>query len=544
MPKVQFGPREFQSVGALSPGRAVFDLSNARALPADFGYLYPVVAEEVLPGDVFSLSADVVARMMPSIAPVMHEVNIYIHYWFVPFRLLWPKVDETGDDWESYITGGEHGDNDAVLPLWTPPPGGYAEGSLWDYFGLPTGVVPHASVQPYAFLRRAYNLVYNEWYRDQNLVDPVDIDQVDLLKRAWEKDYFTSAMLSQQKGIAPALPISGTTHAEFEGGVTIFARQSGTFDPLAWPQYTGFAVSTAGDVSPWVVGDQNAAAPGTGPINNANLIAPKDAPSGSGQKGLSDNTVDLSVASTFDIADLRLAFQVQKWMERNMRAGTRYTEYLQAHFGVSPRDSRLQRPEYIGGVKSPVIISEVLQTSETGETPQGNLAGHGISVSRQHGGRYRSEEFGLILGMLSVMPRSMYSQGVDRQFIRQTRYDFYSPEFAHLSEQAVYKGELFIDGTSADGEIFGYQARYQEYRSRQSKPVGKLRGDLGYWNLSRDFATRPALNQSFIEVESQVLKERFLAVPSEPAFLVTVGNRVIASRPMPGLAEPGLIDHF
>lgn len=512
MPKVNFGPQEFQSVGALSPGRAVFDLSNARALPADFGYLYPVLAEEVVPGDVFSLSADVVARMMPSIAPVMHEVNIFIHYWFVPFRLLWPKVDESGDDWESYITGGEHGDNSAVLPLWTPPPGGYPVGSLWDYFGLPTGVVPHSSVLPYAFLKRAYNLVYNEWYRDQNLIDPVDIDADEFHIRAWEKDYFTSAMLSQQKGTPPALPISGTTSAVFDGP---FINVPDVDAPLV-VQYSPNAAMSAG-----------------GTAGNAAL-----------KTVLDNNEVDLSVASTFDISDLRLAFQVQKWMERNMRAGTRYTEYLQAHFGVSPRDARLQRPEWIGGVKSPVIINEVLQTSETGDTPQGNLAGHGISVSRQHGGRYRSEEFGLILGLLSVMPRSMYSQGVDRQFIRQTRFDFYSPEFAHLSEQAVYKGELFVDGTSADGEIFGYQGRHQEYRSRQSKPVGKLRDDLGYWNLSRDFATRPALNQSFIEVESQVLKERFLAVPSEPAFLVTVGNRVIASRPMPGLAEPGLIDHF
>lgn len=542
MPKVSFGPKEFQSVGALSPGRAVFDLSNARALPSDFGYLIPCLAEEVVPGDVFSLSADVVARMMPTIAPIMHEVNIYIHYWFVPFRLCWPKVDESGDDWESYITGGEDGMNSAVLPLWTPPPGGYGEYTLWDYFGLPTGVVPHSSVQPYAFLKRAYNLVYNEWYRDQNLIDPVDIDSDDVLKRAWEKDYFTSSMLSQQKGIAPALPISGTTSAEFDHNAMVFASGIGG-TPLQPPGYGNPAVSTTGDGDPWTWGTQGAE-PGSGAVSNAPLVVPKDGIPSLSTYGLNDNTVDLSVASTFDIADLRLAFQVQKWMERNMRAGTRYTEYLQAHFGVSPRDSRLQRPEYIGGVKSPVIISEVLQTSETAGTPQGNLAGHGISVSRQHGGRYRAEEFGLILGILSVMPRSMYSQGVDRQFIRQTRYDFYSPEFAHLSEQAVYKGELFVDGTSADGEIFGYQARYQEYRSRQSKPVGALRGNLGYWNLSRDFVTRPALNQSFIEVESEVLKERVAAVPSEPLFLITVGNRVIASRPMPALAEPGLIDHF
>jgi len=541
MPKVNFGPSQFQAVGGLNPGRAVFDLSNARALPADFGYLYPILAEECVPGDVFSLSADVVARMMPTIAPIMHEVNIYIHYWFVPFRLLWPKVDETGDDWESYITGGDTGLNDAVLPRWYPSPTSLIEGSLWDYFGLPTNAPPDVTVTPYDFLRSGYNLIWNEWYRDQVLEDKVDLDSEFLNRRSWEKDYFTSSLVAQQKGIPPALPISGTTSAEFPGDVVIFGQASGG-GPLPYPGFGNPTIS-ATDGDPWAFGTAGAA-PGFGPVVNANLIAPKDGVVAAGTNGLNNNTVDLSVASTFDISDLRMAFQVQKWMERNMRAGSRYTEYLQAHFGVSPRDSRLQRPEYIGGVKSPVIVSEVLQTSQTDTTPQGTMAGHGISVARQHGGRYRVEEYGMIFGLLSVMPRAMYTQGVDRMFIRNSRYDFYAPEFAHLSEQGVYKGELFIDGSPADAEIFGYQGRNQEYRSRQSKAVSKLRGSLGYWNLGRKFVTRPVLNDTFIHIENSVLKERILAVPSEPAFLVTVGNRVIASRPMPGIPEPGLIDHF
>ena len=259
----------------------------------------------------------------------------------------------------------------------------------------------------YAFPRRAYNTVFNEYYRDETLQDEVDLTNNLILNRNWEKDYFTSALLTQQRGTAPALPISGTTSAVFP---------SSAFSDVSAVATMTFAVGGVDNKA--YLGNSVAA-------DNAELF-------------MNGNTVDLSTASTFDIADLRLAFQIQKWMERNNRAGVRYTEFLRAHFGVSPTDDRLQRPEYIGGSKSPIVVSEVLQTSSTDATsPQGNLAGHGIGVSSNFCGKYRVQEYGLVIGIMSIMPRTMYQQGINRQWLKDTCYDFFFPEFVNLSEQAI-----------------------------------------------------------------------------------------------------------
>ena len=483
----------FKRVAGLHPGMSVFDLSYVKLLTCDMGQLIPVMCDEVVPGDIFKIGNQSVIRMQPLVAPVLHEINAYVHYFFVPYRLLW-------DDWEDFITGGADGADASTLPLWSPSVV-QTEGSLWDYLGFPTGIVPTASSAPVAFPLYAYNLIFNEYYRDENIQAESPLTG-GIKTRNWEKDYFTSSLPWQQRGIAPALPISGVTKAVWPS-----ATPANQF--VAHGGYVGSAFS------------------------------PYDAVT---KSLLEANTVDLSAATTFNVKDLRVAFQIQKWMERNARAGARYTESLQAHFGVSPRDERLQRPEYIGGSKSPVIVSEVLQTSSSDATsPQGNMSGHGVSASSTFCGKYRATEHGLIMGILSIMPRTMYQQGMDRQWLRRSRYDFYFPEFANLSEQAILNCELYATTVEATNKaIFGYQGRYDEMRTKRNMVCGQMRDTFDYWHLGRIFSSQPALNESFIQC---VPDKRIFAAPSEPGFIVQFANLIKAWRPMPIQSDPGLIDH-
>ena len=493
----------YSQVGGLFPGRTAFDLSYEKKFTCDMAQLIPVMCDEVVPGDIFQIGAQAVIRFQPLVAPILHEVNMYVHYFFVPYRLLW-------DDWEDFISGGVDGDFADPIPEWEPTD--TTVGSLWDFFGFPTGVDPDGAY-PIDFPRRAYNFVWNEYYRDETLQTEVALTNETILNRDWEKDYFTSSLPWQQRGVAPALPISGTTSA-------------------VWPNASIVAGGAmGGTLSFSSVADNKLY------VNNAD---PDYLANAKAFFGL--NTVDLSSASTFDIADLRLAFQIQKWMERNARAGARYTEFLRSHFGVSPRDERLQRPEYIGGCKAPVIISEVLQTSSTDATSaQGNLAGHGLTVANQYCGKYHAEEFGLIIGIMSVMPRSAYSQGIDRQWLRRTKYDFYFPEFANLSEQAIINAEIYATGVLADNQnIFGYQGRYDEMRTKNNLIVSQMRSTFDYWHLGRQFSSAPSLNASFV---SCVPRKDIFAVPAEPGLIVNFGNVVKAIRPLPYMSNPGLIDH-
>jgi len=481
--------------------------------------LIPVMCDEVVPGDFFEMGNEAVIRFQPLVAPVLHEINMYVHYFFVPYRLLWDNV--TPDNWETFISGGIDGDELPVIPTWEPTV--TTEGSLWDYMGFPTGVDPDGAY-PIDFPRRAYNLVFNEFYRDETLVTEVALTNETILSRAWEKDYFTSALTAQQRGTAPALPISGTTFADWTTAPT-----------LEWPN------ATANDSDPMLYNKSGGAVQYT-PYNMGTKLALEKGAVNLAE--LQSNVIDLSSATTFDIADLRLAFQIQKWMERNARAGVRYTEFLKAHFGVSPNDDRLQRPEYIGGSKSPVIISEVLQTSSTDVTsPQGNLAGHGLTISQAYCGKYHAKEFGLIIGIMSVMPRSAYSQGINKQWLKATKYDFYFPEFANLSEQAITNAEICASGVSAHNTgIFGYQGRYDELRTKQNQICGEMRTTYDYWHLGRQFnpALPPALNATFITCDP---RKDIFAVPTEPGLIVSFGNIIKAFRPVPLSAEPGLIDH-
>ena len=499
--------KAFQSVSALRPGMSVFDLSYMKTFTCDMGQLIPVMCDEMVPGDIFKIGNQSVIRFQPLVAPILHEINAYVHYFFVPYRLLW-------DQWEEFISGGVDG-HDASVP---PMIGASAKpiGGLSDYFGFPTGVTFTPSTTPSGFPRRAYNLIYNEYYRDETLQTEINPDSDLILYRNWEKDYFTSSLPWQQRGTAPALPISGTTHAQWSSSLflndlteTTNLVPIGTMNAIVGHQAHGLTTQAQG-------------------LANNRAF-------------LNDNIVDLSSATTFNVADLRLVFQIQKWMERNARSGVRYTEFLRSHFGVSPRDERLQRPEYVGGSKAPIIVSEVLQTSETGTSPQGNMAGHGISASSTFCGKYRATEYGVMVGIMSVMPRTMYQQGVNKQWLRRTKYDFYFPEFANLSEQAIINGELYVSGNETnDKAIFGYQGRFDEMRTKNNQVCGQMRDTFSYWHLGRIFATQPALNSSFIMC---VPRKDIFAAPSEPGLIVQFANLIKAWRPMPIQSNPGLIDH-
>lgn len=492
----------FNRTGGIRPKRSVFNLSYEKKFDADMGQLIPVGVDEVVPGDLFVLGNNVLARMNPMIAPIMHEVNIYVHSFFVPNRIL-------DENWEEFITGGVDGQSQVQVPVWEPT--NTAKYSLWDYIGFPVGVNP-VGAYPLDYPRRAYNMIYNEYYRDQNLIDEVPLTNENILHRSWEKDYFTSALPWQQRGIAPALPISGTTFADFNDAV---GGNAGDLESRR------LLLNTSGETIQSSAG-----------VSNEILL-----------NALNKNKVDFASAATFDVSDLRLAFQIQKWMERNARAGVRYTEFLRAHYGVSPRDDRLDRPEYIGGTKTPLVVSEVLQTSATGDqpTPQGNLAGHGISFDGNKIGTYRVQEFGWIMTIMSIMPRTQYQQGINRQFLRRSRFDFMSPEFVNLSEQPIMCAEIYASDVENDNlDVFGFQGRYNEMRYKENLTAGSLRDTLNFWHLGRIFANKPELNESFINC---IPRKDYLAVPTEKALIVQYANLIKAFRPIPYMSEPGLIDH-
>lgn len=489
--------RLFENVRGMRPGRSVFDLSHEKKFSADMGLLIPILAMEVVPGDTIKLGVEAVLRMSPAVAPVLHEINCYIHYFGVSYRILDP-------DWEDFITGGAAGNDAYVLPRWTPAAHGV--GSLWDYFGFPD-VVPLGAL-PIDYIKRAYNKIYNDFYRDENLISEIDITTAEAVqKRAWEKDYFTSCLPWQQRGTSPAIPITGSSSAVWDAA---------HFLNGAVAQNAGFHSGAESILR--VAGAQGA--------TNAQTM-------------FNDNTVNLGTATPIAIDDLRLNLALQRWMERNARAGSRYVEFLQAHFGVSPKDSRMQRPVYIGGMKSPVIISEVLQTSESNTTSLGEMAGHGLAVNRGFVGQFNADEYGIIIGIMSIMPRTLYEQGINRQWLRTTRYDFYHPEFAQLSEQEVLKGEIYATGVAIENTaLFGFQGRYDELRYMPNQVMGLLRTDpYDTWTISRQFGAQPSLNQTFIECTP---RKDFLAVPAEPAFVCSVANLIKAIRPLPAVSNPEL----
>ncbi len=550
----------FSSVLGNKVGRSVFDLSHVKRFTCDMGQLIPVYFDECVPGDTRKIGMQCVTRFQPLVAPILDSVDLTVHYFFVPTRLLMDKEE----DWNTFLTGGIDGKDESVsLPLFTfgsydgssnlnqPFSNGNAYGkySLWDYFGLPifsdssfnyNSVVSANHVL--AFPQRCYNLVFNEFYRDQTLVPEVDKGNSTILYRAWKKDYFTSALPWQQRGIAPALPLSGTVPVTFVNpvGMTSFklgvgpnedvTLQAGVFDSSHKYQPIGFQSSVN--------------APVFTPGNSINYASANLGGSA---------TVDLSNAATFDVATLRQCVQIQRWLELNARGGVRYTEFLRSHFGISPKDEVLGRPQYIGGTKSSIVISEVLQTSRTEDStetqkgsPLGRLAGHGLGASSDYICTFTAKEFGYIIGLASWMPKPSYQQGVNRIFTRKTKFDFYFPEFAHLSEQAVTNGEIYATGTAKDSEIFGYQGAYNEMRYTPSFNCADMRDTFSYWHLGRIFDSAPKLNAGFLTTNPKFdggIRKDIFASQNEPGLLVQFANIVKAIRPLPVYGTPGFVDH-
>jgi hypothetical protein len=503
-------PNIFNSVQVQKPKKNVFDLTHDVKLSGKMGNLIPVLVNECIPGDTFQLGCDSLIRFAPLTAPVMHRMDVSVHYFFVPNRLVW-------DNWEKFITDANSPYVLPYLPLsngQVDPAG--PESKFMDYMGIPpnaTANTTNINMLPFA----AYQAIYNEYYRDQNLIPEVDYKMPDgnqiannpsnwykLIKmrnRAWEHDYFTASLPFAQKGTAVDIPIG---QIEDNVPVNVYRANDVTL--------TGAPINIT--------------------VDGVNVNQPNIPPD-----TLWAETEGLDVGAT-TINDLRRAFRLQEWLEKNARGGTRYIENILMHFGVRSSDKRLQRPEYITGVKTPVVISEVLNTTgENAGLPQGNMAGHGVAVTTGKYGTYFCEEHGYIIGIMSVMPKTAYQQGIPKTYLKNDPLDFFWPSFAHIGEQPVTNNEIYAY-TATGNETFGYVPRYAEYKFSPSRVAGDFRTTLDYWHLGRIFANQPALNQTFIECTPEQC-DRIFAVQSEEDYLYChVLNKIRAVRPMPKFGTP------
>lgn len=546
----------FSQIPRAQISRSVFDRSHGWKSTFDSGYLVPFLVDEVLPGDSYKVKFNFLARLSTPIVPTMDNLFIDTFYFFVPYRLLWKH-------WEQFNGQQDYpgASTDYLVPQTSAPAdGGFPVGSLEDYFGLPTGV---NGIKANELAARAYALIWNEWFRDENLQNPINLssyaeistasglDDVGLgdagftgshklLRRGKRHDYFTSALPWPQKGPGVELPLNGDAPV-VRDGIVPFGLSDGSSTYHVGFAYDGERGMLSKPLAPDDIVGTTVFAQGTGSDLSAPLL---------GYWG--GCKADLSRVTAATINSLRQAFQLQKLYERDARGGTRYTEILRSHFGVVSPDSRLQRPEYLGGSESPVIINPVVQQSATGstgaETPQGNLAAYGLasSTSAKHGFTKSFVEHGVIIGLLNVRADLTYQQGIPRMFSRRTRFDFYWPVLAHLGEQAILNKEIYAQGTSVDDDVFGYQERYAEYRYFPSMITGKLRStypqSLDVWHLSQKFDNLPKLSAQFIEDNPPV--SRILAVQNEPQFIIDSYIEMKCARPMPVYGVPGLVDHF
>lgn len=503
--------RIFNTIKGSRVRRNAFNLSHEKKLSMNMADLVPIYLQEVLPGDKFRLSTECVIRLAPQIAPVMHRVNVYTHYFFVPNRLVYAN-------WQKFITGGVDGKQAPPFPTLTIDPAYkqmYAPGSLGDYFGMPTidqTETPTSTMKVSALPFRAYQKIYNEYYRDQTLTTEIPVldtdtvteslsDLMSMRKRQWQKDYFTSALPNSQRGDNVLVPTT-LVYKEPAGGLIAGSDM---------PSASG-AVSISGGVF-------------------------KDS-------GNVDLTVDNIEGMEATINDLRKSIRLQEWLEKNARAGSRYIEQILAHFNVMTPDYRLQRPEYLGGGQQPVVFSEVLANFGSVEIPQGNMAGHGISIGQTNQFKKFFSEHGYVIGIMSVLPSTCYQQGLDKQLTKglNGKFDFAFPEFANIGEQPIDNQELYFDFFDSTDQYnpktFGYTPRYAEYKFKNSSVHGDFKSTLNFWHMGRIFETNPQLNNSFTEADPS---ERIFAVDDNGAthkLYVQLYNNVHAIRPLPVYGTP------